>query len=95
MLFRSLRVRRVVAEGLQKAFEEFDAVLTPVCSKTEYESYDIKDAFGKVFEESVFTAVPNLVGVPALVTNGVQLMGNHFCESTLLSLAHSVEKEDK
>ena len=92
---KSLRVRRVVAEGLQKAFSEFDAVLTPVCSTAEYESYDIKDAFGKVFEESVFTAVPNLVGVPALVTNGVQLMGNHFQESILLSLAHSVEKEDK
>ncbi|MBQ4573515.1 MAG: hypothetical protein IJA80_09590 [Clostridia bacterium] len=92
---KSLRIRRVVAEGLQKAFQEFDAILTPVCSKSEYEAYDIKDAFGKVFEESVFTAVPNLIGIPAIVTNGVQLMGNHFSESTLLSLAHSVEKEDK
>ena len=92
---KSLRVRRVVAEGLQKAFEEFDAILTPACSKAEYEAYDIKDAFGKVFNESVFTAVPNLIGIPALVTNGVQLMGNHFTESTLLSLAHSVEKEGK
>ena len=90
---KSLRVRRVVAEGLAKAFEEFDAVLTPACSKAEYEAYDIKDAFGKVFEESVFTAVPNLIGIPALVTNGVQLMGNHFSESTLLSLAHSVERK--
>ena len=92
---KSLRVRRVVAEGLQKAFENFDAVLTPACSSAEYEAYDIKDAFGKVFAESVFTAVPNLVGVPALVTNGVQLMGNHFSEATLLSLANSVEKEGK
>lgn len=92
---KSLRVRRVVAEGLQKVFEEFDAILTPVCSKSEYEAYDIKDAFGKVFAESVFTAVPNLIGIPALVTNGVQLMGNHFNESTLLSLANSVEKEGK
>ncbi len=90
---KSLRIRRVVAEGLQKAFSEFDAVLTPACSKAEYEAYDIKDAFGKVFEESVFTAVPNLIGIPALVTNGVQLMGNHFSESTLLSLAHSVERK--
>ncbi len=92
---KSLRVRRVVAEGIAKAFEEFDAILTPACSKAEYEAYDIKDAFGKVFAESVFTAVPNLIGIPALVTNGVQLMGNHFSESTLLSLAHSVEKEGK
>lgn len=92
---KSLRVRRVVAEGLQKAFSEFDAILTPACSKAEYEAYDIKDAFGKVFDESVFTAVANLIGIPALVTKGVQLIGNHFQESTLLSLAHSVEKEGK
>ena len=92
---KSLRVRRVVAEGLQKAFENFDAILTPACGKSEYEAYDIKDAFGKVFAESVFTAVPNLIGIPALVTNGVQLMGNHFSEATLLSLANSVEKEGK
>ena len=92
---KSLRVRRVVAEGIAKAFEEFDAILTPACSKAEYEAYDIKDAFGKVFSESVFTAVPNLIGIPALVTSGVQLMGNHFSESTLLSLANSVEKEGK
>ncbi len=90
---KSLRVRRVVAEGLAKAFSEFDAVLTPACSCAEYESYDIKDAFGKVFAESIFTAVPNLTGVPALVTNGVQLIGNHFAESTLLSLANSVERK--
>lgn len=92
---KSLRVRRVVADGVKKNFEKFDAILTPACSKAEYEAYDIKDAFGKVFNESVFTAVPNLIGIPALVTNGVQLMGNHFSESTLLSLAHSVEKEGK
>ncbi len=90
---KSLRVRRVVAEGMAKLFESYDAVLTPVCSKTAYEAYDIHDAFGKVFAESVFTSVPNLIGSPALVTNGVQLMGKNFGEATLLSLAHSVERK--
>ena len=90
---KSLRVRRVVADGIKKLMEEFDAVLTPVCSKASYEAYDIHDAFGKVFEESVFTATANLIGTPAFVSNGVQLMGNHFDESTLLSLAHIVERK--
>ena len=90
---KSLRVRRVVAEGIAKLLENYDAILTPVCSKTEYEAYDIHKAFSKVFEESVFTAVPNLIGTPALVSNGVQLMGKHFDESVLLSLAHSVERK--
>ncbi len=90
---KSLRVRRVVADAMKEIFGKYDALLTPVCSKASYESYDIKDAFTKVFEESVFTAVPNLIGTPALVSNGVQLMGNHFNECTLLSLAKLVERK--
>ncbi len=92
---KSLRVRRVIAEKFEKLMKEYDAVLSPVCSKTAYEEYDIHEAFGKVFGESVFTAVANLIGTPALVSGGVQLMGKHFGESTLLSLASAVEKEGK
>lgn len=89
---KSLKVRRVIAEKFDGLTKEYDAVLTPVCSKTAYEAYDINDAFGKVFSESVFTSVANLIGIPALVSGGVQLMGKHFSESLLLSLANSVER---
>ena len=89
---KSLRVRRVVAEGIEKILNQYDAILTPVCSKTAYEKYDIHEAFGKVFAESEFTAVANLIGIPALVSGGVQLMGKQFDESVLLSLANSVER---
>ena len=89
---KSLKVRRVVAEKLEELMKNYDAILTPVCKANEYKAYDISESFGKVFEESVFTATANLVGTPALVTKGVQLMGKHFGESTLLSLAGSVER---
>ncbi len=89
---KSLRVRRVISEKFAGVMEKYDAVLTPVTSKTAFEDYDIKDAFKKVFDESVFTAVPNLIGAPALVTKGVQLIGKNFSEATLLSLADSVER---
>lgn len=89
---KALRVRRVVAEKMAELFSTYDAFLTPVCSKCEYMPYDINDAFKKVFEESVFTAVPNLIGTPALATNGVQLLGTHFAESTLLSLSKKGER---
>lgn len=92
---KSLRVRRVIAEKFEKLMQEYDAVLTPVCSKSSYAEYDIHEAFGKVFAESVFTAVANLIGTPALVSGGVQLLSKHFGESTLLSLASAVEKEGK
>ena len=89
---KSLKVRRVISEKFKELTEKYDAVLTPVCSKTAYEAYDIHEAFEKVFKESVFTAVANLIGTPALVSGGVQLLGKHFGESTLLSLAGAVER---
>lgn len=92
---KALKVRRVIADKFAEMMKTYDAILTPVCSKTAFEAYDIKDAFEKVFEESLFTAMANLTGVPALVSGGVQLMGDHFSESTLLSLAKSAEKEGK
>lgn len=91
---KSLKIRRVVADSFKNITKTYDAVITPVCSKTSYESYDIHTAFYKVFKESIFTALPNLIGVPALVSGGVQLIGSHFGESVLLSLANSVEKEN-
>ena len=89
---KSLRVRRVVADGLKEVFSKYDAVLIPASKKTSYEAYDISDAFGKVFEESIFTACANLAGFPAMVGSGVQFMGDHFSDGTLLSLADCVER---
>lgn len=89
---KALKVRRVVAETFEKLMKKYDAVLTPVCSKTSYKAYDISEAFETVFKESVFTAVANLIGTPALVSGGVQLMGKHFSEDVLLSLAGSTER---
>ena len=92
---KSLKVRRVVYEKFEELMKQYDAVLIPACSKTAYEQYDIHDAFEKVFVESVFTAVPNLIGTPALVSGGVQLLGKQFDESTLLSLACAVERKSE
>lgn len=89
---KALKVRRVVADKYNELMKQYDAILAPVCSKNAYEAYDINNAFMTVFKESVFTALANLIGTPALVSGGVQLMGKHFSESTLLSLAGSVER---
>ena len=89
---KALKVRRVIAEKMAELYNTYDAVLTPACSKTEFKEYSINDAFTKVFSEGLFTSVANLTGLPALVSGGVQLMGNHFSETTLLSLAYAVER---
>lgn len=89
---KSLRIRRIVSDALAALFETYDAILTPACGKTAYESYDIRDAFGKVFAESLFTASANLTGIPALVSGGVQLLGKQFSEPVLLGLAKCAER---
>lgn len=90
---KSLRVRRVVADGLQNLFAEYSAIIAPVCSAAEFAAYEMKDAFDKVFAEGEFTAAANLVGIPALACGKVQLFGKQLDESILLSLAHAFEKE--
>lgn len=92
---KALKVRRVIADKMAELYKEYDAVLTPACSKTEFKEYSINEGFTKVFSEGVFTSVANLTGTPALVSGGVQLMGNHFEEKTLLSLAGAAERMGK
>lgn len=89
---KSLRIRRMAHDALQEQFEKYDAVITPVCKNASYEKYDIHSAFEKVFEESIFTSIVNLTGVPALTAGHVQMIGKQFDESVLLSMLKSVEK---
>ncbi len=89
---KAMRLRRVIFEKVQNVLSSYDVILTPVMSKTAYEPYDISESFNKVFEESIYTALANLTGLPAMVTDGVQIMANSFRESTLLSISHAVQE---
>lgn len=91
---KSLRLRRVIVDKVKEILASYNAIITPACSKLSYEKYDLVEAFARVYEESVFTAIPSITGLPAMVTGGVQLIADSFKESTLLSVAHSVEKEE-
>lgn len=89
---KSLRVRRLVVEQLKALLADYAAILMPVCSTSSYAPYEVQSAFDKVYAESLYTAMANLTGMPALVSGGVQLMGGYFDESMLLSLANRVER---
>lgn len=88
---KALKVRRLVSEQVKALFKDYDALLCPACSETEYRPYDIKDAFMTVFAESLFTAVPNLTGIPAIVSGGVQFMADALRDSDLLHIAEALE----
>ena len=48
--------------------------------------------FDRVAEEGVFSAIPNLIGIPAIVVNGVQFMAAGLQENTLLSAARALKE---
>lgn len=88
---KSLRIRRIVCDKVREVLAKYDAILAPACSQTSYKPYDALEAFDKVYEESFFTAIPSITGMPAMVTKGVQLIADSYKESVLLSIAKSVE----
>ncbi len=88
---KSLRIRRIVCDKAREILSKYDAIVAPACSKTSYKPYDALEAFDKVFAESLFTAIPSITGMPAMVTKGVQLIADSYKESVLLSIAKSVE----
>lgn len=91
---KALRTRKLIVDAMTKLFREYDAVITAVMSEKSVKSYDLKDAFAKVFAESKYTAVASITGLPAVVSGGVQLIGDYFAESKLLSLSKALEKEE-
>ncbi len=91
---KSLRVRASILSELKKLFGKYNAILIPAASDTEFKAYDKSKAFQKVYEESAYTALASITGLPAMVSGSVQLIGDSFKESTLLSIAHSIEKKE-
>ena len=91
---KALKIRRKAVEVLTELFAKFDALLMPAYSKADFETYDVTDAFNKVYEESLFTAPASITGMPAVVAKGVQLVGNYFADGKLLALAKVLEKEE-
>ncbi len=89
---KAMRIRRVVSEGVKKLMGEYDAVLMPVAGEKCFKAYDVKESFKKVYEQSLYTALGNMTGMPVVVTKGVQLMADFFNESVILSIANRVEE---
>ncbi len=91
---KSLKIRRIAVEKLTELFAKYDALLTPAYSKAEFEGYPKEDAYEKVFAESLFTAIASITGMPAVVSGGVQLVGDYLRDGKLLGLSKVLEKEE-
>ena len=87
---KAQRIRRVISEYFTGLFNEFDAVIAPCCSKTEYDAQAVKANPYTAYEESLFTAPAMITGLPVVSTKGVQIIGAPLSDATLMALAETL-----
>jgi aspartyl-tRNA(Asn)/glutamyl-tRNA(Gln) amidotransferase subunit A len=96
------KVRTLIKEDFEQAFEEVDLVAAPVAPTTAFKIGQHGDDPLSMYLEDVFTLPANLAGVPGLafpigfdsegLPVGMQLMGPHFQEDTLFQVTHAYQQ---
>jgi aspartyl-tRNA(Asn)/glutamyl-tRNA(Gln) amidotransferase subunit A len=98
---RGLKVRTLIKQEFEKAFETYDFILTPTTPTTAFKIGEKSDDPLEMYMSDICTVPVNIAGVPALslpcgfkdgLPVGMQLIGNFFDEATLIRAAYSFEQ---
>jgi aspartyl-tRNA(Asn)/glutamyl-tRNA(Gln) amidotransferase subunit A len=99
---KASRVRRLIAEDFQRAFQQCDIIAGPVTSSVAFGFGEKAADPVSMYLADLFTVPASLAGVPALSMPcglgakgrpvGLQLMANHFDEARLLGVAHRYQQ---
>ncbi len=96
------KVRTLIKQDFDQAFQQVDVIAAPVAPTTAFRIGEHGDDPLAMYLEDVFTLPANLAGVPGLsfpvgfdslgLPVGMQLMGPHFGEATLLQIGHTYQQ---
>lgn len=98
---KALKVRTLIKQDFDRAFEKFDLILSPTSPTTAFKVGDKTDDPIKMYLSDIFTISVNLAGIPAMsipcghvdgLPVGLQLMAKPFGEGTLFRAAHAFEQ---
>ena len=99
---KAQKVRTLIRQDFQKAFETCDALITPVAPTTAFRIGEKITNPLDMYLSDVHVVAVNLAGIPALsvpcgISNGLpigmQIMGPHLSEETLLRIGHMYQSE--
>lgn len=100
---KAQKVRRMLKQEFLDAFTKCDAIITPTSPTVAFRLGEKSDDPLAMYLSDIYTASANLTGVPGIsipcglskenLPIGLQLVGNHWSEATLLNLAHHYETE--
>ena len=90
------KVRRIIQNKTNDILKDFDTILLPTTPTTAFEINGVKDPIA-MYLQDIFTVQANLTGNPAIslplgqhsngLPFGIQLIGQYFEESNLLSIS--------
>ena len=101
---KAQKVRTVIKDEYAKLFKKYDLILGPTSPKTAWEMGAISNPL-EMYLADIYTVPVNIAGLPGIsipggvdkdgLPIGIQLVGKHFDEETLLRGAYSLEQELK
>lgn len=101
---KAQKVQQLLKNEFNKCFEKCDVLISPVSPTTAFKLGEKSNDHIKMYLSDVYTVTINVVGVPAIsfpcgkdskgLPIGLQLIGKHFDEQTLYTLANYFEKHN-
>ena len=98
---KAQKVRTLLARDFQQVFEEVDAVVTPTTPTPAFKLGEKTDDPLAMYLADIYTVTADLTGIPGIsvpcgrsksgLPIGMQILGKHFDESTILRLGHALE----
>ena len=99
---KAQRVRSLLARDFDEAFTKVDAIVTPTTPTPAFKLGEKADDPLAMYLADIYTVTANLVGIPGITVPcgkskeglpiGLQILGKHFDEATVLKAAHVVER---
>jgi aspartyl-tRNA(Asn)/glutamyl-tRNA(Gln) amidotransferase subunit A len=98
---KAQRVRTLLTRDFEQAFQKVDAIVTPTAPTAAFKVGEKSDDPLSMYLADIYTVTADLAGIPGIsvpcgntqsgLPIGLQVLGRHFDESTVLRVASSIE----
>src|SRR5271166_4087436 len=99
---KAQKVRTLLARDFEEAFRRVDAIITPTSPTAAFRLGEKSDDPLAMYLADIYTVTADLAGIPGIsipcgetkekLPIGLQILGKHFDEATILGLAHAYEQ---
>jgi aspartyl-tRNA(Asn)/glutamyl-tRNA(Gln) amidotransferase subunit A len=99
---KAQRVRTLLVRDFEEAFKKVDAIVTPTSPTAAFKLGEKVDDPLSMYLADIFTVTADLAGIPGIsvpcgetkenLPVGLQILGKHFDEATILRVAHAYEQ---